>query len=141
MGTTEILSGPATPALPKTKTRNAAYWIVTGLFAALMLADGVAGVVRAPGGPEAMQHLGYPVYLLSIVGTAKILGALALVQPWLRTLKEWAYAGFTINFIGAAASWAFVDATPATVLPPVVALAVLGGAYLLYKKMQRAKAA
>ena len=39
-----------------------------------------------------------------ILGTAKLLGSFALLQTRLPRLREWAYAGFTINLIGATAS-------------------------------------
>jgi hypothetical protein len=38
--------------------------------------------------------LGYPPYLLAILGTAKILGSIVLVLPKFRLLKEWAYASW-----------------------------------------------
>ncbi|MGI4874466.1 MAG: DoxX family protein [Janthinobacterium lividum] len=84
----------------KSRTITRLHWGLIVFFSLLMLADGTAGVLRVPGGQEAMRHLGYPLYALLIFGTAKILGALALLQPWWRTLKEWAFAGFAINFVG-----------------------------------------
>jgi|SRR6476469_1518265 len=119
------------------KNRPVLFWTLTLLFAALMLVDGVAGLLRLPDGEVAMRQLGYPVYLLSIVGLAKVLGALALAQPWLRTLKEWAFAGFTINFLGAAASWALAGQGAAFVLPPLVMLALLLGLYAFWKRQEK----
>jgi hypothetical protein len=51
-----------------------------------------------------MIDLGYPGYLATILGTAKILAAIVLLAPRLPRLKEWAYAGIVINMTGAAAS-------------------------------------
>lgn len=110
------------------------YWSFTLLFCLLMLADGLAGVLRVQGGQDALRHLGYPLYALLIFGTAKLLGALALAQPWFRTLKEWAFAGFTINFIGAAASTALAGDGPGAVAPALVMLAVLLGLYYWWKR-------
>ncbi|SFQ59602.1 DoxX family protein [Hymenobacter arizonensis] len=121
----------------KPKTTIRLYWGLTGLFSLLMLADGAAGALREANGQAAMQQLGYPVYLLTIVGTAKIFGALALLQPYSRVLKEWAFAGFTINFIGASASWYFSEAGAEGVLPPLVALALLLGLRSLWKNYLR----
>jgi hypothetical protein len=125
----------------KPRTTKRFYWGLTGLFALLMIADGAAGVLREESGQAVMRQLGYPLYLLSILGTAKIMGSLALIQPYFRTLKEWAYAGFAINFIGAAASWFFSGVGAAGVLPPLVALALLLGLHSLWRKYERAKAA
>jgi len=41
-----------------------------------------------------IKHLGYPVYLLTLLGIWKILGVVALLIPKFPLLKEWAYAGF-----------------------------------------------
>ena len=57
---------------------------------------------------EAMAELGYPVYLMTILGVAKLLGVLALLLPGTPLLKEWAYAGFTFDLLGASVSHAFV---------------------------------
>ncbi len=123
------------------KTTKTLYWIVTVLLALAMLADGVAGVLRIKGGQEAMRHLGYPIYALTILGLAKILGVIALLQPAFRTLKEWAYAGFTINFIGAAASHAFSGDGIGMIAPALIVLAVLFISYYLWKKVEPVKAA
>ena len=40
-----------------------------------------------------IERLGYPLYLLLILGIWKLLGAVALVIPRFPRLKEWAYAG------------------------------------------------
>jgi hypothetical protein len=53
-----------------------------------------------------MVQLGYPVYLLTILGVWKLLGAIALLVPRFPRLKEWAYAGIFFEMTGAAASWA-----------------------------------
>ncbi|GHO77707.1 hypothetical protein KSD_54780 [Ktedonobacter sp. SOSP1-85] len=53
---------------------------------------------------EVMQQLGYPVYLLAILGVSKLLGGIALLVPHFPRLKEWAYAGVFINLLGALVS-------------------------------------
>ena len=123
----------------KYKTLNTIYWIVTVLFALMMLADGAAGVSQQKDGQEAFRQLGYPLYVMTIVGTAKILGAMALLQTKFSLLKEWAFAGFTINFVGASASWAFVGAETFFVLFPLSMLAVLVLVYVLWKKVEQPK--
>lgn len=118
----------------KPRTTTILYWSLTTLFCLLMLADGLAGLLQVEGGREAFRLLGYPMYALLILGAAKLLGALALAQPWFRTLKEWAFAGFAINFIGAAASTAFAGMGLVGMLPAVVMLVVLFGLYYLWKQ-------
>jgi len=79
-----------------------AYWIVTGLMAALLVLSAVPDVLMVDGAVEMFTHLGYPKYLLPFIGVAKLLGVLVVVVPGLpRSLKEWAYAGLVIDLVGA----------------------------------------
>jgi hypothetical protein len=48
-----------------------------------------------------MQHLGYGVYFLTILGVWKILGVAALLIPRFPLLQEWAFAGFVFAMTGA----------------------------------------
>lgn len=110
------------------------YWSLTVLFCLMMLMDGGAGLAHEHNGVVAMQHLGYPLYMMSILGVAKILGALALLQLRYRTLKEWAFAGFTINFIGAAASHLLAGDGLAAAIPALLMLGLLYTLYFLWKQ-------
>ena len=105
------------------------YWAATGLFCLIMAAGGTANLLRVPVQTEIIQGLGYPLYLMTILGVAKILGVLALLSPGRPILKEWAYAGFTIDMLGAAASHAFVQDP---IVPTVTPLLVLGLAAVSY---------
>jgi hypothetical protein len=118
---------------PRTTARI--YWTLTILFCLMMLADGVAGLLHEATGVAAMKQLGYPVYIMDITGAAKILGALALLQTKYRTLKEWAYAGFAIDFVGAGASVLFAGMGVAATIPAQVMLAVLFGMYFLWERV------
>ena len=123
------------------KTVRILYWSLTVLFALAMFMDGIAGVMLEKTGQEIMRHLGYPIYAMIIFGIAKILGVIALLQTKFKTIKEWAFAGFTINFIGAFASRAFVHDEVSLLVPPVVMLAVLFSLYALWKRYERLKTA
>lgn len=84
-----------------TKTHKIIYWISTVLLALGMLAGGLAQLFRVQANVEGVSHLGYPVYLLTILGVWKILGVAALLVPNFKLLKEWAYAGFFFAMSGA----------------------------------------
>ncbi len=118
----------------KSRTTARIYWTLLLLFSLMMLADGVAGLMLEKNGQQAMRQLGYPLYIMTITGAAKILGALALLQPKFRTLKEWAFAGFAIDFLGAAASVAFAGLGFVAMLPALVMTAVLFGLYFTWKR-------
>lgn len=122
-----------------TKTTKIVYWSLTGLFAAAMFMDAIGGITRAEAGKVVMHHLGYPEYVLSIFGIAKIFGVIAILQNRYQTIKEWAYAGFTFNFIGAAASRAYAGDGFALIIPPIIVLAFMLVVYFLGKKVAHAK--
>ena len=80
------------------------YWIATIWLALGMVATGAGQLFKAKagqGGAEMITHLGYPVYLLTLLGIWKILGAAAVLVPKFPLLKEWAYAGFFFIMSGA----------------------------------------
>ena len=84
--------------------RLVAYWITTALFALAIAGSGTMNLLQPPELVAVLEHLGYPAYLGSILGTWKLLGAVAILAPGLPRLKEWAYAGFTFALSGATIS-------------------------------------
>jgi len=89
------------------------YWTTTSLIALETFAENVidlthgrTGVVSGPFVTQVATSLGYPVYILAILGIFKIPGAITLVVPGFLRLKEWAYAGIVFELSGAAASHA-----------------------------------
>jgi uncharacterized membrane protein YphA (DoxX/SURF4 family) len=89
------------------RTRKIVYWVATLWLALGMTATGIGQVLKIHAGQGALDqitHLGYPVYLLSILGVWKVLGVIAVLAPNLPRLKEWAYAGFFFVTTGAIVS-------------------------------------
>lgn len=84
--------------------RTIAYWIFTLFVAYEMAAGGIWDLLRIEYVRVVLAHLGYPMYLLTIIGAWKIPCALVLAVPEFKRLKEWAYAGAFFNYTGAAAS-------------------------------------
>lgn len=87
------------------------YWVSTTAVVFELLAGGVTDLVHGRtvlvvGEPvvEVMARLGYPVYLLRILGVWKLLGAVALLVPRFPRLKEWTYAGTFFEMTGAITS-------------------------------------
>lgn len=118
------------------KRTKITYTILLVLFSVMMLMDGIAGILQVEDGKKAFDQLGYPYYLMTIVGVSKILGTIGLWQPN-KTLKEWAFAGFAFNLLGASASWAMSGGPIEFVAIPLIMLAVLLVIYFLWKKMQQ----
>ena len=88
-----------------TKRNKIIYWIATIWLSLGMLSTGAVQLLKVkgdgPGSVDSMTHLGYPVYFVTILGICKILGVVALLIPKFPLLKEWAYAGFFFDLIGA----------------------------------------
>jgi uncharacterized membrane protein YphA (DoxX/SURF4 family) len=123
------------------KTTRVLYWIFTLLLALMLFADGIGGVTKQQAGQDVLRHLGYPMYLLIIAGIAKLLAVIALVQPRYRTIKEWAFAGIAITFIGAFASRAFVGDSGFELIFPLIMLAFMFVPYGLWKRLPQRLAA
>src|SRR5215510_9560441 len=90
--------------LPTRKAPKIIYWIATIWLALGMLSTGIVQLFKAKegqGGVDMITHLGYPVYLLALLATWKILGVITLLIPKFPLLKEWAYAGFFFIMSGA----------------------------------------
>jgi hypothetical protein len=84
--------------------RGIAYWFLTILVTYELAAGAVWDLLRIEYVKVVLAHLGYPQYLLLILGVWRISGALALLAPRFPRLKEWAYAGAFFDYSGAAAS-------------------------------------
>src|SRR5580704_4195705 len=86
------------------KRNKIIYWIATIWMATGMVSTGIVQLLNQKGGQgggDSMAHLGYPLYLLPLLGVWKILGIIALLIPKFTLLKEWAYAGFFFAMSGA----------------------------------------
>jgi DoxX-like family len=108
---------------------NGFYWVVTGLMAAFMLMASIPDVLRQRQAIEVFGHLGYPAYLLPFLGTAKILGVIAVLIPGSGRLKEWAYAGLIFDITGALYSHLSVGDPVSVWGFAVVGLVLVGGSY------------
>jgi hypothetical protein len=114
------------------KATRIIHWTSTIIFAGFFLMSAGMYFTQNPELVKGMKAAGFPVFMLGILGTAKLLGAIALVQPKFRTLKEWAYAGFTINLIGAV--WTHA-ATGTPFVSALVFLVILAVSYVSWKRL------
>ncbi|WP_373553337.1 DoxX family protein [Haliscomenobacter sp.] len=111
------------------------YWIVTGLFAAFMIFSSISNVTLAPEAVAMLSdHLGYPKYIIPFLGAAKILGAIAILVPSFRRIKEWAYAGLFFDLVGAFFSLLQVDGPQPSVFFMLIFIGMLLASYFLWHK-------
>jgi hypothetical protein len=104
--------------------KSIGYWATTLLLAIAFAASGTANLTRSASATSGMAHLGYPLYLTTILGVWQLLGAVAVLLPGYPALKEWAYAGMVFDLTGAAASHFMVGDRAGRVLAPVALLAL-----------------
>ena len=110
------------------RVRSVGYWLFTLVIAWEMAAGSIWDLERIEFVRGVFTHLGYPFYLLTIIGIWKLPCAVVLLVPRLPRLKEWAYAGAFFNYSGAAASHLFVgDRANQWAGPFVFALMTLAG--------------
>lgn len=118
------------------KKNKLIYWTSTTLIA---LFEGVLPALTSQTelAKEGIRHLGYPEYFGNALVVFKILGVLVLVIPQVpKRLKEWAYAGFTFNFLFAAISHGAVDGFNGQTFFPLVVLGILLLSYRSYHQLE-----
>lgn len=109
------------------------YWIATIWLSLGMTATGLQQLLKAkvegsvaPPGTDGIVLLGYPIYMLTLLGIAKLLGVIAILIPNLPLLKEWAYAGFFFIMAGAIYSHIALGHTFSENFPALILLVLTG---------------
>jgi uncharacterized membrane protein len=94
------------------------YWVATGLLCLGMLGSGIGQIIRAKEMVGIITHLGYPLYMMTILGIWKILAVIAILLPGFKLLKEWAYAGLFFTLTGALISHLVMGDTGKAIVGP-----------------------
>jgi len=121
------------------KRNKIIYWIATIWLALGMLSTAAVQLFKAKdgqGGVDMITHLGYPVYLLTILGIWKVLGVIAVLIPKFPLLKEWAYAGFFFIMAGAIFSH-IASGDPVNKIFPSLLLLILTAASWYFRPANR----
>lgn len=112
------------------------YWISTSL---IFIMEGVMPALTSQTelAKQGISHLGYPVYFGNALVIFKVLGAIALMIPQVpKRVKEFAYAGFVFDFVFASISHFAVDGMNFQSFFPLIFLAILGGSFMSYQKLE-----
>lgn len=131
--------GQTTSSSTIPKTRLIIYWILTGYlaFESLLSSTWDFNWLNKGFGIAMMQHLGYPTYFLVIKGIGTLLAAPVFVLPGLRLLKEWAYFGTFMIYIGAIASHLAIGDGFKDMAGPIVFLAIAVASWALRPASRR----
>lgn len=105
-----------------TKGTKITYWVATLWLALGMVSTGIVQLIKMPEEIENFNSLGFPLYLMTIIGIWKLLGVVAVLIPKFTLLKEWAYAGFFFAMTGAIASHIIVGHGINKIFPPLLLL-------------------
>ncbi len=113
------------------KRNKILYWIATVWLALGMLSTGIAQLLEVDEAVVNFMALGYPKYLMSLLGAWKILGVTAILIPKQPLLKEWAYAGFFFLMSGALFSHLAHEDDLSTLFGPSLLLVLTGLSWYL----------
>ena len=113
------------------------YWIATAVICLSQGASGIMDFIGAAPVVDGITALGYPTYVLYILGFWKLAAVPALLMPGFKLVKEWAYAGLFFDFTGAFASHAMNGDGIQLLAPPLVLTGVLAASYLLRPASRR----
>jgi DoxX-like family len=107
------------------------YWITTAIVALQVAAGAYFDLTGSPAFSQIAQHLGYPIYLLTILGVLRILALIALLAPRFPRLKEWTYAGLFFEYTVALTSHIVIgDGANVWIMPLIFASILIASWYL-----------
>ncbi len=121
------------------KSTKIIFWATTSV---LVLFQGFMPIFtyKMPEAAAGMRVLGYPAYFDLMLAIFKLIGGIALIVPQVPArIKEWAYAGFGLDFIAAFVSIAAVMGFNSGLLFPTIASLFLVVSYWSYHKLKDTK--
>jgi uncharacterized membrane protein len=111
--------------------------VITVFLAFVWVYFGILYLIRDPGECRIVtQDLGYPLYIIPLIGGTHILGGVGLLIPKVPRLTEWVYAGLTIDLSLASYSYLSASGSPWHALDPVGVMAFLFASYILRRCMR-----
>lgn len=119
--------------LPPTAARGTwiAMRVLTVLMTLIWVFFGLNWFRRTPEVMDAINHLGFPLYMTSVIGLTHILGGLGLLIPNRPRLTQWVFAGLAYDLILAAISHIASHDAFSNALHPIVLIVFLGILYAL----------
>lgn len=113
------------------KTKKVIYLITTSLLTLMMLAT-IGNSIFNPEFTKRFSEIGFPIYLIIPLMTAKILGLIVIWINKFQLLKEWTYSGFFFLFL--LAMLAENNASVPDYFTPQISLILLLTSYIFWEK-------
>lgn len=104
--------------------RRIGYWVSTGFIALVMTGGGTVDILSPPEVMKQVEQLGFPDYFYPMLGVWKLFAAAVLLAPKLQRVKEWAYAGITIDLTAASYAHLVVGDPAFNIVAPLVFLSI-----------------
>ncbi len=112
------------------------YWAVTGVFIYWMYDPTISSAFSYDYAVEFFtKRLGFPQYFLVFTGVTKLIGLIALLIPGFPRIKEWVYAGFTFDLVGALYCLIAIGMPITSLWPQALALLLMTASYLCFQLM------
>ena len=111
--------------------------VTTGLVACMWVYFGRLYLIHDPEEWRiAHQQLGYPLYIIPLIGVTHILGGVGLLIPNVPRLTEWAYAGLAIDLSLAFYSHLNSGGSTSDKFDPILVMAFVFASYVLRRRMR-----
>ena len=111
--------------------------VITGLVAVIWVYFGRLYLIHDPAEWRiANKQLGYPPYIIPLLGVTHILGGVGLLIPKVPRLTEWVYAGLTINLLLASYSQLNGGGSTWDQFDPILVMAFVFASYVLRRCMR-----
>ena len=110
---------------------------ITGLVAVIWMYFGRLYLIHDPGEWRiAHQLLGYPLYIVPLIGVTHILGGVGLLIPNMPRLTQWVYAGIAITLLLAFYSQLNAGGSTWDKFDPILVMAFVFASYGLRRCMR-----
>ncbi len=111
--------------------------VITGLVGFICVYFGGLYLIHDPDEWRiANQQLGYPLYIIPLIGATHILGGVGLLIPNMRRLTEWVYAGLAITLLLAFYSQLHGGGSTWDKFDPILVMAFVFASYVLRRCMR-----
>lgn len=119
------------------KSNKIIFGICLSVFAVAIVGAVINSIINYDSVVSTFKTLGYPIYLIQLLGVAQLTGLAIIILNKDQFLVEWVYAGFFMNFILGAIAHLIADSGNGA--SAVVCLIILMITYVQAKKIRAFK--
>lgn len=117
------------------KAKRIIYYTATGLLTAQMLFASTLFFIMLEHYQTEFTRLNFPTYIVLPLAIFRLIGLVVIWQNKINWLKEWAYAGFFLEFL--LAGTAHINAGDGQQIGAILAMTWLLTSYIMYRQIKR----